>query len=610
MNLIALRDNIWDYPSVLLIGKSSVLGRFISFYNSVRPFSYIFTTVIVTLLLGTIIATQIQAVLGFNKDTFVEGIITGTAENGDPIGPTALNPILVNTTQIDRDIMELIYEPLLRVNQDGNIEPILVESYSYDDQSKSYRFSLRKNITWHDGQNFTTADVVATFDLLKELADYGINGSNIAKRAEIEALDDYIFIFKIGGEIIPNFEELITFKILPAHQIEQYETALLASQYSKSERLVSIGTGPFILNTINSSQVKLTANDKYYGGAPKIKNFIFKLLRTPGEAVEAIKSGQLHGITNLSNELLDQLGEIPNMEFHYSDTIYTQYWGLYFELSEGGPEQLKDVNVRKAINQAINKEVIVRQVLKEATPATGPIPSNSPYFSEAFQQPKYNLAAARDILQKAGWNLVDREKNGQIQKIRAKNNRTLEFKLTYINNSDRRELVSLIKSDLAAVGIFITEDPIPVRDFPKAYTGKDWEILLQGVNTFFDPDRYEFFHSSQIPSGESQVNGFNFSSYKSSRQTRVIDDAQGKTVQVPLSDYLLDDARKSTSFDYRRPKYENFQELIYNDVPAVFLYHPTIRYYTSKRVKNIDMASIKTVEERLQSVENWEISYN
>src|SRR5690606_3000166 len=138
---------------------------------------YIVTTLVVVAVLSVVLLTQIQVVLGFNSDTFVEGVVTGVDTSGLPVGPNKLNPIQVDSTQLDKDIIELIYEPLIRVRQNGEIEPVLAEDYTQESESRAYRFSLRKNVYWHDGKPLTTQDVYATFYLLKELA--ADNATNI-----------------------------------------------------------------------------------------------------------------------------------------------------------------------------------------------------------------------------------------------------------------------------------------------------------------------------------------------------------------------------------------------------------------------------------------------
>jgi len=613
MNPLKLRDEFWDYPQILFVGKKSLWGELTTFYQSTRPFSYIITTLLVTLILGIILLTRIQSVLVNSQFTFVEGIVVGTDAAGDPIGPNRLNPLQTTNTQLDRDILQLIYEPLIRLDQSGNVIPILADNYSSQDtkSGKTYRFSLRKNVYWHDGKRFTTQDIKATFDLIKELANSGVEniyGTQAAKNLELNILDDYICEFKVTKGTLPNFYELITFSILPAHLIKQYRDAIINGQYTGQGKLISIGTGPFILNDIAPDNVNLIANSKYYLGEPKIKNFQFKLLRNENEALTAIKSGEIHGIASLSNTFLTQAIDSPNMGLLSSDTIYSEYWGIYFNLTSTGSTLIKDKKVRTAFSQSIDRDILAKSFFTKAEVALGPIAQNSPYYAgDANQQPKYNPNAAIQTLNNAGWTIsqVTNSTNNSVVKIAQKNNIPLKLTLAYADNPDKVRIVNSIVNNLANVGIQIILKPLSASELVTARTTQNFDLLLYGVSTFVDPDRYEFFHSNENQSGNNV--GLNISGYVSEKSKPIIDPVKKKSVIVPLVDVLLDEARKTSNNDTRKEKYLEFQKILADEVPVIFLYHPSLDYLVSKRIKNIDLTNMYSEEERFINVQNWEI---
>ncbi len=606
MKNVGIRDIFWEYPNVFFFGDRSYFGRLASFYSSTRPFSYILTTGFIFLCLALAVMSGIEVLFSFNQNIFIEGVITGLSPSGDPRGPVRLTPLQTTNTQLDKDIMELVYEPLIRLDMNGDIIPVLAERFSIDEaqNSKAYRFTLRKDVTWHDGESLKASDVEATFKLIKELGQAGIQdiyAAETMKDVEIEVLDNYVFRFTVTERTIPNFYELINFKILPGHLIEQYRNAILSGQFTGNERLKTVGTGPYRLTDIKTDNVVMSSNKSYYLGAPKIDQLVFRLFRSDSEALQALKSGQVHGITNITTDLSSELRRVPNLELVSSSIIYSQYWGIYFNLSEKGPASIKDKRARQGFSAAINREFAVQRVYDKADVALGPIPQNSPYYASNKQQPSYDRELARKRFSEAGWKL-------NTERLLEKDGKVLELTLTFADNEDRANLVESIISDLAVQGVRVIPKPTSPQELLDVRVRGDFELLLMGVSTFIDPDRYEFFHSTQ--SGTDS--GLNISSYKSTRTISDLVEKDGKTVveRIPLVDKMLDEGRKRSEFSQRKERYDTFQEIIADEVPVVFLFHPSLRYIVHKRVKNVSLEDVRLLEDRFHSVKDWEIIYN
>jgi peptide/nickel transport system substrate-binding protein len=614
MNLYNLRENIWNYPYYVFFGRDSFFGKLGEFYANSRPFSYIFTTVLICVLLGYFFSTDIAKVLGFKSNTYIEGVITGTLPSGRPVGPTNLNPLQTSNPQIDRDIIELVYEPLIRVKKNGEIEKVLVDEVSkLDEDGRSFRFRLKDDVYWQDGTKFTTEDVRATFDTIKELGSAGvpeIYAGEAAKNINLKVLDEHIFEFTIDKEVLPNFYELMTFKILPAHKIDQYKNAILQS--TGWETINSLGTGPYALKAIRPDEVELTANPKYHGGVPKIDTIKLKLLKDQSEAVAAVRSGQIHGISNLNTDLLSSIREISNIGIIYSDPIPTQYFGLYFNLADGSNSNLHNNNIRTAISYAINREFAVKNIYPNAEVTYSPIPSTSEYFNREGQQPAYNPARANDLLDREGWTMKQTRDpvTSQLIRTREKDGKLLSLKISYVINPDRQKLIDFVISDLKQVGIDAMPDAVSPQAHAQKRSAKDFDLILLGVSTFVDPDRYEFFHSSQIPTADNNFQGLNIASYISKEKVTRIDPQKKDTAVVPIVDDLLDSARKTSDKATRIDKYAQFQKVIADEVPLIFLYQPTINYALNNRVKNVNIADIRLLEDRFHNVQNWEIDYN
>ena len=323
---------------------------------------------------------------------------------------------------------------------------------------------------------------------------------------------------------------------------------------------------------------------------------IFRLYKDQEQAVSDLKTGQIHALTGVNSDSVQELSVIPNLKIYRSNVIYNQYWGLYFNLADQNKSSVKEVKVRQAISSAINKNFINEALVGSAIEAKGPIPETSFAFSKS-EKYVYNIKSAKTLLDRAGWKVV----KGQKYRMSSKGV-VLELNLVYVKNIDRDKLVEVIQRDLAAVGIKVNPVAKTISEVNNDYVLPGFfDILLYGVSTFIDPDRYELFHSSQIG-----YPNLNISSYKSKEETVVI--KGGKKQRVPEVDYLLEKGRSVSDKGVRKIEYENFQEIVMEELPVIYLYHPVYTYVVNKRVAGLVLEDMVTLEDRYNEVNAWYIS--
>ncbi len=596
-----MRSALWSYPEKIFADDSSPIQRVVEIYQEARPFSHFFSIVFVAVMVSTLLSQDVRANFRINESTFIEGVIVGVEPDGRLRQLNRISPLIVSEIQLEKDLSELIYESLITVNQKGEITNVLSESYEVLDNGSRYRFHLIPDIHWHDGELLTSDDVEATFELLQQLED-SPETSTIHSRAavnmKIEVIDSDTFDFTFQeNTVIPSFFEAISFKILPQHLMTDINPQNINTSDPILNR-VPVGTGPFRLQKVESKSIVLRQNPNYRKPI-SLQILEFRLFPNEVSAVNAIKSGQVHGLAGASIDNLRDLQVNSATQILTSDVIYNQYWALYFNLEN---EMFSDVKLRQAIASAINKDLIEEALLGFAEKAEGPIPEISFAYADVNRF-TYDKAKAEELLEEAGWVMQP----GRL--IREKDGKMLEFEMLYVDNEDRKKIASVLEQDLLEVGIRLKTESLPlakIRDehiIPKQYGS-----LLFGVQTFIDPDRYELFHSSQITHP-----GLNISSYRSSREVLAVvpdPDRPGRVVsmKIPEVDDLLDDARKIINRETRKNFYQRFQEVIAEDVPVVFLYHPKETYIINRRVKNVDISGLGTLEERFRNIEDWVIT--
>ncbi|WKZ27657.1 MAG: peptide ABC transporter substrate-binding protein [Candidatus Dojkabacteria bacterium] len=593
--LYSIRDFLWSYPERLFIDKHSLYNQFRSTYHALRPLSHYLMVAFITFLVVTITGSNVSAMLRINSDTLIEGVIVGLDEQGDVQEISRINPLINSNIQLERDIIELIYESLISVNQSGESTAALAD-YGELDKGRLYRFKLREGMLWSDGQPITTADVEATFNLLQQLEGDPTTStlySRAATKMEIIILDDLTFEFKLNS-VIPGFFEAISYKILPAHLLSDVNTDNIVT----SDPLINrnpVGSGRYKINSVSDDTITLSQNPNYHGEHGSIKKIVFRMYPDESSAVEALRGGQIHTLSGISTDSVRNLQSQQNIELIGSNIIYSQYWALFFNLNEEGPAAFDDVAVRRAISSAVNRDFVIDNLLGYATEAIGPIPESSWAYT-AVPTYRFDKSKASEILEDAGW----RRPAGS--EIREKDGKKLEFTLLLIENSDRVKIAQSIQKDLLDVGIrvnvvskeknrLVSENLVP----------RVFDMILYGVQTFIDPDRYELFHSSQIDHP-----GLNISSYAS--KNTVLTVQGGEQIRIPEVDDLLDDARRLVDESDRKKKYELFQRTIGSEVPAVFLFHPAEVYAVNKRVRGVSLERLNSLENRFDSIRDWFIS--
>jgi len=593
--LIAIRDIFWGYPEYVFVNKNSHFYRFRRLYQSSRPLSYILTFIVLFFPFTVIASNNSANLLRVDSETFIEGVIVGVDDQGELLKLSRINPLINTNIQLEKDLIELIYEPLIRIEQDKEPKPVLAD-YGELDKGKLYRFRLNDDIYWSDGEKLTTTDVIATFELLKTL-ESDPSTSTIHSRAstkiDLIPIDELTFEFKLNSAI-PTFFEAISFKILPAHLITDMNRFNIASSDPYLNRN-PVGTGIYKLAEVKDNEISLDFNNKHLTNTPNIKNIKFKLFSDEKKAQEALIGGQVHAISSMDTDTIRDLQSFDNIEVYKSSTIYNQYWGLYFNLSENGPKSLQSIPLRSVIASGINRERILISLLNFGVEAKGPIPETSWAYS-SVPTFRFNKEKAIQTLQDEGWTLKENES------IREKDGEQLKYQLFLVNNPDRVKIAENIKQDLFDIGIEIEiiakskEQLVSENIVPRSF-----DLLLYGVQAFIDPDRYELFHSSQISHP-----GLNISSYASKETVLTV--IEGEQKRIPKVDDALDDGRKFVDQSERKSEYQIFQTIVGREAPVVFLFHPQEAYAVNKRVKGIDLNGINSLEERFFSIYNWSLS--
>lgn len=287
-------------------------------------------------------------------------------------------------------LLELIYEPLVNLDKDLNIIPGLAESWKFSDDAKTLTMNLRKGVKFHDGSDFTSADVKDTFGRILDEKTAAAARSNFTSIASIDTPDDYTVVFHLSVADVPL---LAAMSSLNAAIVSS--EAIAKGDFSKT----AIGTGPFKLESWTPDEKTiLSANKDWWAGAPSIDGIEIRIIPDETSIVAALRAGEIDfGILNdpvvattLDGDSTLVLNKVPSISYHV------------FQLNASRAPMDK-LEVRQAMSCAIDRQ----QVLDTASLGNGTVtgPLTIPAYlvpTDQFFCYKKDLDKAKQLMAKAG----------------------------------------------------------------------------------------------------------------------------------------------------------------------------------------------------------------
>jgi len=499
-------------------------------------------------------------------------------------GPRFVNPILASTNDADLDIVKLVFSGLVRTDGKGKIEPDLADSYTVSEDGKTYTFNLKPGVNWHDGVPFTSSDVVATVGYIRDSAWKSPFATQFAN-VTAEAPDERTVVFTLKEPFAP-FLSLLTVGILPSHLWQE----VLPENAARAEMNIKpIGTGPFRFKKFEMDKqgkihsYTLSRNDDFYGEKPMLSTITFTYHEDFQLATDELIGRRVDGLSFLPLEFREAVESARTMR------VYTlrlpQYTAVFFNQNKN--PLLKSASVRKALTLALDKEEILQGTIGyNGVPVHGPILPGFIGFHADVKKYRQDLGAAAEFLENDGWKMG--EEGVRTKMIEGaggeKTDTPLSLTLTTADAKENITVAQIIKSRWESIGVRTELEIIPSsRIQTDKIRPRDYDALLYGEIIGPDPDPYPFWHSSQNGPG-----GLNLAVFSNRRV-----------------DELLEQARASTDDDKRRELYREFQDILAEDLSAIFLYSPTYTYAVDRKVQGIETTTIFTPADRFTDVQDW-----
>ena len=493
-----------------------------------------------------------------------------------------LNPFLDIYNPTDHAVDQLLFNGLIRFDSEGIPQADLAESWGISQDGTVYNFSLRTDVLWHDGEPFTSADVLYTISLLQ--GQHGLipeDMRNLWAEVQVVVLSDSQMQFLLPEPYAP-FLDFLAFGILPEHVLAGMD---LDQIIDDAYNLAPIGTGPFRFQRllVENDQivgVVLEAFDAYFLGRPYLDEFIFRYYPSSQAALSAYQNSEVEGIGEVDPSILGDVLAEPELSIYTArEPMLTM---VYLNLDSPEVGFLQNADFRMALMKAINRDLIIEKIYGgQAVKANGPImPGTWAYYGD-LEVIDYDALQAKTLFDATGVT-VDSETGGSV----SSDGLDVAVDLLYPDTEAHAQMAELIKKDWEALGVAVTLVAKPYEDVLADLTAREYQTALVDINLTRspDPDPYPFWGQAEMQSGQNYAEWDNRSA----------------------SEYL-EQARMTADMAERQLLYRNFQVLFMREMPSLPLFYPVYTYAISTDIKGINFGPIFEPSDRFNNVYEWYI---
>ena len=547
---------------------------------------------------------QSQVEVGKFGGTFVSSTI------GE--GPKTFNPF--NTKDnISAQMSEIMYDGLVTTDVvTGKTIPKLAKSFSVN--GKEYIVNLRHGLKWSDGKPITADDVVFTWQniIFDGFGNTSTRDSVMidGKLPTVEKIDDYTVKF-VTPEPFAPFLRMLSSPIAPKHIFQpavnrgrEYFDGFLSTNTNPKEFVTS---GAFRLKEyVPAQRVVFERNPNYYEinkdgkKLPYLDKLVYLIVGDINNQVLKFEGGELDEISLQGANV----ARFKEMEKHSDFTVFnigpdtgTMYLsmnmnnrknekGKYY-VDQKKQVWFQDKNFRQAVDYAIDRKNMVFNIANGlGYPLFTPETLNSIFLNKKLKPYDKNTEKSKELLKKSGFtwdkagHLIDKFGNH------------VEFDLyTNAGNTEREAIGVMVKQDLEDLGMKVNFKPIEFNSLVnKLMASLDWDMVIMG-----------FTGSPLEPNGGKNV-------WLSDGTLHIFNQRLERDANSPRYtfekriDYLYTQGALATKFEDRKKYYDEYQAIVYNEKPLIYIYSPIRIVALRKKFKNIYPTSLGGVTHNIEEI--------
>lgn len=331
-------------------------------------------------LLALVAMATMACAVAQTKDTITLGVA---------VEPPHLDP----SSHVAGTIREIVYgnvfEGLMMIGPDGKEYPALAEKVDVSSDGKTYTFTLRRNVTFHDGTAFNASTVKFSLDRAR-----GPNSVNAGKRI-FEPIDT--IETPAPDRVVIRLKQPIGAFL---YNLGSADAIMVAPNTAENAKQVPVGTGPFKFDRwAKGDRIELSRYDRYWGRKASFSKATFRIIPDAQAQVAALKTGEVDAIPVMgAPETLNEFKADPRFQ-----VVVGQTQGEVILSMNNRRRPFSDIRVRRAIAHALDRKAISEgAVAGYGTPIGSHFPPSDPDYVDLTGQYPYNLTRAKALLAEAG----------------------------------------------------------------------------------------------------------------------------------------------------------------------------------------------------------------
>jgi peptide/nickel transport system substrate-binding protein len=452
--------------------------------------------------------------------------------------PDQLDPHLT-TAYASFQILENVYDTLVQPDAELQFEPALATDWVVSDDQLTWTFNLREDVTWHDGDPFTSADVVYSYERIMDEETGAANAWRFAAVEEVSAPDDMTVEIRVSAPSPNLLANIGSFKGMAI--IKEGSDGEIGEE--------PMGTGPFrFADYAEGQSLSLEANEDYWGDGPHVDGVEFRFISEGTVALTGLRSGEVHWTDNIPAQ--DVEGVLGDGDVESDSVPSNDYW--YFALNHER-EPFDDVNVRRALAFGFDREQVTQAAqFDAATVNQTAVPADS-FWHTAYDPYDHDPDQARELLEEAG--VTDLTVDLMV---------TNEYEETI-------QAAQVLESQWSEIGVTTEIRTLDFAGWLDEQGEGNFDAFLLGWLGNIDPD--DFYYAQHHSEG-----AFNFHGYAN-----------------PQVDQWLDEAREETDEDTRKGLYDQAVNVIVDEASYVYLYNPDVVQAWSPSVTDYEVRADRAI---------------
>lgn len=475
--------------------------------------------------------------------TLVTSAVAQTLTIGVRGGPDSIDPHFT-ATGTHAEALKHVFDTLVWSGDGLELEPRLAESWKPLNDS-TWEFKLRRGVKFHDGSDFTAADVKFSIERIPVVA--GPNPTTIyVRRVKETRIVDPLTVHIVTDGPAPNLPNDFIRLFIVSSKAAAGLTKETANEAFNSGK-AAVGTGPYkYVSWQPKGDLVLARNDSFWGTKEPWARHVRKEIANDAARVAQLKAGQLDLISRVPATDVDALRRDAKIGVQTIDTVYVfnieldmRDKALNVAAKDGSPldkNPFQDLRVREAIDLAIDRKALAAVAMEGlGKPASQMVTPSIFGFNKTLGERKYDPAAARKLLAAAGY----------------PNGFRLQFSFTQDRLPGDRQVGTSIAQMLAAIGIDAQANAQPAAVFFPARTRGEYSMSMSGWGTLTGEAHYTLSSLAHSNDKDRKMGAFNVLGYKNPTMDKLLQDAAVEMDEAKRRK-LLEDANALLEKDRQR----------------------------------------------------------